>query len=309
MLGTLSGGTEGAAKNRQSVDLVPTGQGVTCGGVTGGVCRIGVLGPLVLERDGRALPLPSGHQRSLLALLVLGAGVPVSRDRLIDELWGEHPPSSAVSAMHVHLSKLRVLLDGLLVREPAGYALAPGDFELDVRRFDALVEQARDDPGRAAALLTEALGLFRGEPLCDVASERSVAQWRRTLEEKRLQGDGPARGRGAGLGRGRRAVDGARAAHRRASVRGAAVGPVDPGAVPRRAPGRSPGGLSADPPPLLGGARDGARRTAHAAAAAGPRARPDAAAAERPPPRPRPRGHRPHGCRSPRPDWSDGSRS
>jgi predicted ATPase/DNA-binding SARP family transcriptional activator len=187
MLGTLSGRTEGAAKNRQSADLVPSGQGVTCGGVTGGVCRIGVLGPLVLERDGRALPLPSGHQRSLLALLVLGAGVPVSRDRLIDELWGEHPPSSAVSAMHVHLSKLRVLLDGLLVREQAGYALAPGDFELDVRRFDALVEQARDDPGRAAALLTEALGLFRGEPLCDVVSERSVAQWRRTLEEKRLK--------------------------------------------------------------------------------------------------------------------------
>ena len=155
--------------------------------MTGGVCRIGVLGPLVLEREGRWLPLPSGHQRSLLAMLVLGAGVPVSRDRLIDELWGEDPPASAVSAMHVHLSKLRVLLGGLLVREPSGYALARGGFELDVWRFDSLVEQARDDPGRAAALLVEALGLFRGDPLCDVACERSVAQWRRTLEEKRLK--------------------------------------------------------------------------------------------------------------------------
>ena len=155
--------------------------------VTGGVCRIEVLGPLVLEREGRSLPLPSGHQRSLLALLVLGAGVPISRDRLIDELWGEHPPPSAVSAMHVHLSKLRGLLGGLLLREPAGYALAHGGFELDVWRFDSLVEQARDDPGRAAALLTEALGLFRGEPLCDVASERSVAQWQRALEAKRLK--------------------------------------------------------------------------------------------------------------------------
>ena len=120
-------------------------------------------------------------------MLVLAAGVPVSRDRLIDELWGDDPPSSAVSAMHVHLSKLRVLLGGLLVREPSGYALAPGGFELDVCRFDALVEQARDDPGRAAGLLTEALGLFRGDPLCDVACERSVAQWRRTLEAKRLK--------------------------------------------------------------------------------------------------------------------------
>jgi predicted ATPase/DNA-binding SARP family transcriptional activator len=133
------------------------------------------------------LALPTGHQRSLLVLLVRGEGAPVSRDRLIDELWGEHPPPSAVSAIHVHLSKLRLLLGELLVREPAGYALRSGSFELDVWCFDSLVEQARDDPGRAGPLLREALGLFRGEPLCDVASERSVAQWRRTLEEKRLK--------------------------------------------------------------------------------------------------------------------------
>jgi predicted ATPase/DNA-binding SARP family transcriptional activator len=141
----------------------------------------------VLERDGLGVPLPSGRQRSLLALLVLGGGVPVSRDRLIDELWGESPPASAVSALHVHLSKLRGLLGGLLVLEASGYALRPGGFELDVWQFDALVDAARTDPGRAGSLLSEALGLFRGEPLCDVASEGSVAQWRRTLEEKRLQ--------------------------------------------------------------------------------------------------------------------------
>jgi predicted ATPase/DNA-binding SARP family transcriptional activator len=155
--------------------------------VVGDVCRFGVLGPLVLERDGGVVPLPSGRQRSLLALLLLGGGVPLSRDRLIDELWGSDPPASAVSALHVHLSKLRVMLDGLLTLEPAGYALRPGDFEVDVWRFDALVEQARADPPLAGSLLSEALGLFRGEPLCDVASEGSVAQWRRALEEKRLQ--------------------------------------------------------------------------------------------------------------------------
>src|ERR1017187_9289004 len=76
---------------------------------------------------------------------------------------------------------------GLLVLEAAGYALRPGSFEVDIWRFDALVEQARADPGQAGSLLGEALGLFRGEPLCDVASEGSVAQWRRALEEKRLQ--------------------------------------------------------------------------------------------------------------------------
>jgi predicted ATPase/DNA-binding SARP family transcriptional activator len=152
-----------------------------------GLCRFGVLGPLELERDGRSVPLPSGRQRTLLALMLLGGGVPLSRDRLIDELWGERPPASAVSALHVHLSKLRALLDGLLVLEPAGYSLQPGTFEIDVWRFDALVEQAREEPQRAGALLTEALGLFRGEPLSDVPAEGSVGRWRRALEEKRLQ--------------------------------------------------------------------------------------------------------------------------
>jgi predicted ATPase/DNA-binding SARP family transcriptional activator len=146
-----------------------------------------VLGPLTLERDGRPVPLPSGRQRSVLALLLLGAGAPLSRDRLIDELWGEQAPASAVSALHVHLSKLRALLGGLLVLEPAGYALKAGEFELDVWRFDALVERARAEPDQASTLLREALALFRGEPLSDVASEGSVAQWRRALEEKRLQ--------------------------------------------------------------------------------------------------------------------------
>jgi predicted ATPase/DNA-binding SARP family transcriptional activator len=149
-----------------------------------------VLGPLVLERDGRLVPLPSGRQRSLLALLALSGGAPLSRDRLIDELWGERPPASAVSALHVHLSKVRGLLGGLLVLEPAGYALVRGEFELDLWQFETLLDQARAEPERAGALLREALAMFRGEPLCDVESEGSVATWRRSLEEKRLQATG-----------------------------------------------------------------------------------------------------------------------
>lgn len=87
----------------------------------------------------------------------------------------------------MHLSKLRALLGGLLVLDTAGYALTPGEFELDAWRFDELTEEARGDPDRAHALLRDALALFRGEPLSDVAAEGSVAQWRRALEEKRLQ--------------------------------------------------------------------------------------------------------------------------
>jgi Transcriptional regulatory protein, C terminal len=77
--------------------------------VTEGVSRIGVLGPFTLEQHGGSVPLPSGRQRSLLALFLMAGGVPLSRDRLIDELWGERPPASAVSALHVHLSKVRDL--------------------------------------------------------------------------------------------------------------------------------------------------------------------------------------------------------
>ena len=155
--------------------------------MTEGVWRFGVLGPLVLERDGQSIPLPSGRQRSLLALFLMAGGVPLSRDRLIDELWGERQVASAVSALHVHLSKLRDLLGDLLVREAAGYSVRAEDIELDCWRFDTLVDQARSSPDEARDLLREALGLVRGEPLCDVACEGSVAGWRRALEEKQLQ--------------------------------------------------------------------------------------------------------------------------
>lgn len=154
--------------------------------MTGATWRIGVLGPLVLERNGQPVGLPRGRPRALLAVL-LAAGGPLSRDRLIDELWGECPPASAVSMLHVYLSKLRALLGELLVSGPAGYALAPDGFELDAREFDTLVEQAREDSERSGAVLGGALELFRGEPLCDVACERSVAEWRRILEDKRWQ--------------------------------------------------------------------------------------------------------------------------
>src|SRR6516164_2332452 len=153
---SLSGPAEGAPKNHQSRACPAPEWPLVSDGVAGGVCRFGVLGPLVLERDGQAVPVPSGHQRSLLALLLLGGGVPLSRDRLIDELWGERPPASAVSALHVHLSKLRTVFGGLLVHDTAGYALRAGAFELDVWRFDELVDQARADPTRAGRLLVEA---------------------------------------------------------------------------------------------------------------------------------------------------------
>jgi predicted ATPase/DNA-binding SARP family transcriptional activator len=155
--------------------------------VAQGSFRFGVLGPLVIERDGVTLALSSGRQRSLLALLLLAGGEPLSRDRLVDDLWGDRAPASAVSALHVHLSKLRAVLGDLVVLAAGGYSLARGDYELDLSRFEALVERARSDPAEAESLLGEALALFRGEPMCDVACEGTVALRRRALEEQRLE--------------------------------------------------------------------------------------------------------------------------
>jgi predicted ATPase/DNA-binding SARP family transcriptional activator len=142
----------------------------------------------VAERDGRPITLPGGRPRTLLAILLCSEGVPVSRDRLIFELWGERPPPTAVSALHGYLSQLRRPLGELLVLEAAGYALRTEEFELDARRFDQLIGRARSDPARARALLGDALGLWRGDPLCDVDSEGRLGEWRRLLEEKRVEG-------------------------------------------------------------------------------------------------------------------------
>ncbi len=155
--------------------------------MTNAACRFGVLGPLLFERDSSAVTVPAGRQRSLLALLLWANGVPLSRDRLVDELWGERVPASAVSALHVHMSKLRALVGDLLVHDAGGYVLQLSDCRVDAREFEALVEQARAEPERARSLLAKALELFRGEPLCDVDAERTVGRWRHELEEKRLQ--------------------------------------------------------------------------------------------------------------------------
>jgi DNA-binding SARP family transcriptional activator len=75
---------------------------------------------------------------------------------LIDELWGEQPPATAVSALHSYLSKLRGLVGDLLESGPGGYRLVREGVELDVERFAALLEVAREDPAGAAGVLARA---------------------------------------------------------------------------------------------------------------------------------------------------------
>jgi DNA-binding SARP family transcriptional activator len=141
-----------------------------------------VLGPLEVRDGGRTIPIGRGKPRALLALLLLDAGRVVPVERLIDELWGDTPPATAATALQVYVSKLRKALgEGAIRTQPPGYAIAAE--QIDVRVFEQLSAQARTaEPARAAALLREALSLWRGTPLSDV--ELPVERAR--LEELRL---------------------------------------------------------------------------------------------------------------------------
>ena len=151
-----------------------------------------ILGPLEVHGDSGPLAIGHGKQRALLALLLLEANRVVSSDRLIDELWGERPPPTVAKALQGHVSALRKLLgpERIVTRAP-GYELRLEDEELDLRRFERLAARgaaarAAGDPGTARNLLREALALWRGPPLADVAFERFVLAEAQRLEELRL---------------------------------------------------------------------------------------------------------------------------
>ena len=132
-----------------------------------------LLGPLeVLEHD-RSCELGGGKQRALLALLLLHANEVVPTERLIDELWGESPPATVAKGIQVYVSRLRKQLgDRRLVTRKPGYVLLVDASELDVARFEQLLADADGaDPEVAARKLREALALWRGAPLSDLAYE------------------------------------------------------------------------------------------------------------------------------------------
>ena len=137
-----------------------------------------ILGPLEVLSDGQALDLGGQKHRVLLALLLLEANRVVSRDRLIDALWEEEPPDTAVKALQVYISQLRKQLgkDRLETKAP-GYLLRVEPDELDLARFQRL---------QAEGALRPALALWRGPPLADLAYQRFAQAEIARLEELRL---------------------------------------------------------------------------------------------------------------------------
>ena len=148
-----------------------------------------LLGPLEVtsERD-QPIALGGVKQRSLLAALLLQANEVVSTDRLIDQLWGAAPPATGAKTIQVHISRLRKALgEQRLVTQPPGYLLRVDRSDIDLGRFERLVsEAARATPETAARKLGEALALWRGPALGDLAYESFAQVEIARLEEMRL---------------------------------------------------------------------------------------------------------------------------
>ncbi len=156
-----------------------------------------LLGPLEAWENGRPLPLGGTKQRALLAILLLRANEVVSRDVLIDELWGERPPASAAHSLEAYVSRLRKTLhvdrarEPILVTRQPGYMLRVGFEALDLHRFERLLEEGRralatHAPERALQKLSDGLSLWRGSPLGDLAFEPFAQVEVERLEELRL---------------------------------------------------------------------------------------------------------------------------
>ncbi len=147
-----------------------------------------ILGPLEVVHEDRPLPLGGMKLRGLLAMLLLHANEVVSVDRLIGALWGEPPPATAVASLQNRVSELRKLLGReALATHPPGYLLRVEPGQLDLELFERLRAEARGaDPEQAASKLREALALWRGPALADLALEPFAQAEVPRLEELRL---------------------------------------------------------------------------------------------------------------------------
>jgi predicted ATPase/DNA-binding SARP family transcriptional activator len=154
--------------------------------------QIAVLGPLeVHDDDGAPVEVGGARLRTLLILLALDPGRVVTSRRLIDQLWGDDPPSTAANALQALVSRLRkVLPEDVLQAASAGYRLAVEPSEVDADRFESMVFEGRallsHDPDAGMAILTRADALWRGPALADADDHDFARAPRARLEELRL---------------------------------------------------------------------------------------------------------------------------
>ena len=159
-----------------------------------------VLGPLEVVDGDRPVDLGGPRQRALLAILLTQANQVVSRDALIDALFGEEPREAARNLVQVYVSRLRKALEpererrsggSIVVTRAPGYLVRVEPEQLDLHRFERLAEEGRralsaGEADRAAERFREALALWRGPALADFAFEEFAAGESARLDELRL---------------------------------------------------------------------------------------------------------------------------
>jgi DNA-binding SARP family transcriptional activator/ABC-type transport system substrate-binding protein len=159
-----------------------------------------ILGRLEALVDGREVDFPSARERALLGALVLHVGEVVSVDTLIDSVWGERAPASARHMVHEYVSRLRAALGdaSVIVTRAPGYIVERDACDVDAARFIECLNAARaavagDELDEALKEFDEALDLWRGDALSDVALEGDarfavarLADERRTARSERV---------------------------------------------------------------------------------------------------------------------------
>jgi DNA-binding SARP family transcriptional activator len=158
-----------------------------------------MLGPFEVRLADRRLVLGGVKQRAVLAMLVLRLNEGVSTDLLVEGLWGDRAPASAVNTVQVYVSRLRKALQvrppegtgaPVLQRRGPGYVLELDPELVDLHRFERLAREGiralRSAPARAASLLREGLGLWQGQPLAEFADEPFARAEIPRLEQQRL---------------------------------------------------------------------------------------------------------------------------
>ncbi|MDJ1136875.1 AfsR/SARP family transcriptional regulator [Streptomyces iconiensis] len=159
--------------------------------------KIRILGPLEMTLNGQDITPTAPKQRQLLALLTLRRNSIVRAAELIDELWGENLPKTAMTTMQTYIYKLRAMFIAHGVGEPlhtaqTGYMLRIPDDAVDVHCFERLANEGRNllDNGELDAgteVLTEALGVWRGAALVDVEAGELLSAYITQMEEARFR--------------------------------------------------------------------------------------------------------------------------
>ena len=161
-----------------------------------GITEFGLLGPLLVRSGGADIPIRRGHQRALLALLLLNPNQVAPVEEITEALWGPASPTSAPVAVRSYIRGLRLALGPAgrdrISTAPRGYLIRVGDGELDVARFEDLLASARaaargESWQQAAEQARQALSWWRGEPLADIESQALALRDAPRLAELRLQ--------------------------------------------------------------------------------------------------------------------------